>query len=66
MALLAELDTLYDLGYRGQVDFVDDNLIGNKKAVRAFLPHLKSWQEARGFPLEFSTEKAQTTTHSWL
>lgn len=44
MALLAELDTLYDLGYRGQVDFVDDNLIGNKKAVRAFLP--PAWQEA--------------------
>ena len=32
--MLAELDTLYALGYRGHVDFVDDNLIGNKKAVR--------------------------------
>jgi len=54
--MLAELDALYDLGYRGHVDFVDDNLIGNKKAVRAFLPHLKAWQEAHGFPFEFSTE----------
>src|SRR6516165_1460107 len=54
--LLAELDTLYALGYRGHVDFVDDNLIGNKKAVRAFLPHLKAWQEAHNFPFEFSTE----------
>ena len=35
---LAELDRLYELGYRGHVDFVDDNLIGNKKAVKAFLP----------------------------
>ena len=38
--MLAELETLYELGYRGHVDFVDDNLIGNKKAVKAFLPHL--------------------------
>lgn len=54
--MLRELDRLYELGYRGQVDFVDDNLIGNKKAVRSFLPHLKAWQEAHGFPFEFSTE----------
>lgn len=54
--MLAELDALYALGYRGQVDFVDDNLIGNKKAVRAFLPHLKKWQEDHEFPFEFSTE----------
>ena len=39
--MLAELDALYRLGYRGHVDFVDDNLIGNKKAVKAFLPELK-------------------------
>jgi hypothetical protein len=33
---LARLDELYRLGYRGHVDFVDDNLIDNKKAVKAF------------------------------
>jgi radical SAM superfamily enzyme YgiQ (UPF0313 family) len=54
--MLAELEALYALGYRGHVDFVDDNLIGNKKAVRAFLPHLKAWQEAHDFPFDFSTE----------
>ncbi len=54
--VLAELDTLYDLGYRGHVDFVDDNFIGNKKAVKLFLPHLIAWQTERGFPFEFSTE----------
>jgi radical SAM superfamily enzyme YgiQ (UPF0313 family) len=54
--MLAELDALYALNYRGHIDFVDDNLIGNKKAVRAFLPHLKAWQEAHDFPFEFSTE----------
>jgi radical SAM superfamily enzyme YgiQ (UPF0313 family) len=54
--MLAELDALYRLGYRGHVDFVDDNLIGNKKAVKQFLPHLKDWLEAHGHPFEFSTE----------
>jgi radical SAM superfamily enzyme YgiQ (UPF0313 family) len=54
--MLAELDELYRLGYRGHVDFVDDNLIGNKKAVRTFMPELKVWLEERGFPFEFTTE----------
>jgi radical SAM superfamily enzyme YgiQ (UPF0313 family) len=54
--MLAELDELYRLGYRGQVDFVDDNLIGNKKAVKAFLPELAKWVEAHDYPFEFTTE----------
>src|SRR5262249_28225478 len=32
--MLRELDALYALGYRGHVDFVDDNLIGNKRRVK--------------------------------
>ena len=54
--MLAELDELYRLGYRGHVDFVDDNLIGNKKAVKAFLPELATWLEAHDCPFEFTTE----------
>ncbi|WP_291363439.1 B12-binding domain-containing radical SAM protein [Acetobacter sp. UBA5411] len=54
--VLAELNALYALGYRGHVDFVDDNLIGNKKALRKFLPDLKRWQDDKRFPFEFSTE----------
>src|SRR5215469_5163290 len=54
--ILHELETLYRLGYRGHVDFVDDNLIGNKKAVKAFLPELKTWLEQRDYPFEFTTE----------
>ncbi|MCK7614120.1 B12-binding domain-containing radical SAM protein [Roseibium sediminicola] len=54
--ILAELDRLYELGYRGHVDFVDDNLIGNKKAVKGFLPELAKWQKARKYPFEMSTE----------
>lgn len=54
--ILTELDTLYALGYRGHVDFVDDNLIGNKKALKRFLPDLKRWITEKNFPFEFSTE----------
>jgi hypothetical protein len=54
--MLAELDELYRLGYRGHVDFVDDNLIGNKKAVRTFMPELKAWLEKNDYPFEFTTE----------
>ncbi|MCC2112485.1 MAG: B12-binding domain-containing radical SAM protein [Hyphomicrobiales bacterium] len=54
--ILAELDAIYATGYRGTVFFVDDNLIGNKKAVKAFLPHLRAWLEERGFPFDFVTE----------
>ena len=54
--VLAELDALYALGYRGHVDFVDDNLIGNKKALKKFLPALQSWMHKKKFPFEFTTE----------
>lgn len=54
--MLRELDALRALGYRGHVDFVDDNLIGNRKAVKPFLRELATWQQARGRPFEFSTE----------
>ena len=55
--MLAELDALYRLGYRGHVDFVDDNLIGNKKA-REGVPAASSqtWLEAHDYPFEFTTE----------
>jgi len=54
--MLKELQTLYDLGYRGHVDLVDDNFIGNKKLVKLFLPELKVWLEQHGWPFEFTTE----------
>jgi radical SAM superfamily enzyme YgiQ (UPF0313 family) len=54
--MLRELETLYALGYRGHVDFVDDNLIGNKKAVKLFLPELKGWLEQHDYSFEFTTE----------
>src|ERR1700686_2028919 len=54
--MLAELDALYRRGHRGHVHFVDDNLIGNKKALKRLLPALCAWQRERGYPFQFSTE----------
>ncbi|WP_350333207.1 B12-binding domain-containing radical SAM protein [Coralliovum pocilloporae] len=54
--VLAELDQLYRMGFRGHLDFVDDNLIGNKKAIKAFMPHLIQWQKDHGYPFLLSTE----------
>lgn len=54
--LIAELDLLYRLGWRGDVFVVDDNFIGNRPNVRKMLPGLLRWQEANGFPFEFFTE----------
>ncbi len=56
--VIAELQTLYDLCYRGHIDFVDDNFIGNKKNVRKVLPVIKEWSKANNYPYYFSTESS--------
>jgi radical SAM superfamily enzyme YgiQ (UPF0313 family) len=52
----AELDALHRLGYRGEVFLVDDNFIGNKKAVRPILSEIATWQRRAGAPFTFYTE----------
>ncbi len=56
-SILAELDCLYSLGWRGAVFVVDDNFIGNRRQVKAdLLPALVRWQEKHGRPFQFFTE----------
>lgn len=55
--LLSELDALRASGWRGQVFFVDDNLIGNKRALKTeLLPALRDWQRRQGGGFPFFTE----------
>ncbi|MBN2611877.1 MAG: DUF4070 domain-containing protein [Bacteroidales bacterium] len=55
--ILKELDSLYNLNWRGSVFIVDDNFIGNKKSVKNhLLPFMKRWMIAHKFPFTFNTE----------
>jgi radical SAM superfamily enzyme YgiQ (UPF0313 family) len=54
--VLAELDEIHRLGYRGRVFFVDDNFIGNKKNVKVMMPYLVEWMKAHNHPFSFITE----------
>ncbi len=54
--LMAELDALYDLGWRDEVFIVDDNFIGNHKLALELVRELEGWQKRRGYPMFFYTE----------
>ena len=55
--VLAELDSLRALGWRGAVFFVDDNFIGEKMTLkREVLPAIRNWMEKNSHPFYFYTE----------
>lgn len=54
--VLAELQNLYDLGWRGPIFVVDDNFIGNQRNVKRLLRELIPWMAARDYPFTFITE----------
>jgi len=54
---LAELDGLYNRGWRAGVFIVDDNFIGNKRKLKEeILPAIIKWQQDRNHPFALSTE----------
>jgi radical SAM superfamily enzyme YgiQ (UPF0313 family) len=54
--VVAELDSLYALGWRKSIFFVDDNFIGNKKQIKSeMLPALVEWRKGKT-GMSFNTE----------
>jgi len=54
--VLEEMQILYDLGYRGQIDFGFDNLIGDIPQAEIVLEAMKEWSGEHGWPFHYSTE----------
>jgi len=55
--VLDELESLYSLGWRDEVFFVDDNFIGNKAHLKTeLLPAIIGWMQRRQYPFSFNTQ----------
>ncbi len=55
--IIAEMEQLYKLGWRGPVFIVDDNFIGKKKTIKTeVLPAIARWQKKHGHPFDLFTE----------
>lgn len=53
---VAELQNLYDAGYRGWVDIHDDNFIGNRLKIKPLLEAAAIWMKQHNYPFILSTE----------
>jgi radical SAM superfamily enzyme YgiQ (UPF0313 family) len=54
--MLAEMEVLYQMGWRRLVFVVDDNFIGNKRNAKVFLRSLIPWMQERSYPFMLLTE----------
>lgn len=54
--VVAELDSLFRLGWRGSVLICDDNFIGNKDYARRLLRDLIPWSKEHGEPFQFTAQ----------
>jgi radical SAM superfamily enzyme YgiQ (UPF0313 family) len=62
--VLAELETLYDLGWRREVFICDDNFIGSQTRARAILDKLIPWMQSHGEPFSFWTQTSANLGHN--
>jgi radical SAM superfamily enzyme YgiQ (UPF0313 family) len=54
--VVAELEAIYERGFVGMILFVDDNLIADRKALRAMLERVIAWQKERRYPFAMTGE----------
>ncbi len=54
--VVAELEGLYRLGYRGSIFISDDNLIGSRRHAQDILRAIMDWNLPRGEPFGFVTQ----------
>jgi radical SAM superfamily enzyme YgiQ (UPF0313 family) len=55
--MLAEIEAIYNHGWRESMFIVDDNFIGNKKKLKAeILPAIIQWSKEKKYPFTFFTE----------
>ena len=53
---IREMEAAYATGFTGSLFVVDDNFIGNRRAVKALLAEVTAWQREHGYPFNLSTE----------
>lgn len=55
--IINEMETIYNLGWRGSVSIVDDNFIGNKREVKTnLLPKMRTWMQKHKYPFVFNVQ----------
>jgi radical SAM superfamily enzyme YgiQ (UPF0313 family) len=57
LQIMDELEVIYNTGFRGNLFFVDDNFIGNRKRLKQeLLPAIIQWNLDHKYPYTFTTE----------
>jgi radical SAM superfamily enzyme YgiQ (UPF0313 family) len=57
--IIAELNALRNIGWKGSVFFVDDNIIGHKQKLKTeLLPDIIAWMEKNDYPYNFTAESS--------